>query len=211
MRKCGAPKGNTNGKGNKGHVLSLATRRKMSLARKGKHYSKLKEKMCLVALDVQNRPEVREEMRRKMVGNTYGHCNKDKPKPAGFGERLSLVLKGRPSGQKGISKPEGFGKRVSLALREYYFNPFAIMFPEDYGFYLSTEWIRIRKRILERDNYTCRDCEKQNCKLDVHHKIPRKVSHDDSDENLLSLCDSCHKKAEMLYYRNYKEEPRCQL
>jgi len=65
-------------------------------------------------------------------------------------------------------------------------------------------WIRTRKEVRLRDNYTCGICgitEKEIGKaLDVHHIKPYRLF-DDSEEansinNLISLCPSCHHREE---------------
>jgi len=58
-------------------------------------------------------------------------------------------------------------------------------------------WNRIRKIALERDNYTCQNCNKDNKRLIVHHKdhrgmnLPYSQMNNDLD-NLVSLCYGCH-------------------
>lgn len=61
-----------------------------------------------------------------------------------------------------------------------------------------------RMKCLERDNFTCRKCRldgKLEGDFDVHHIRPFRRSLDDSVENLITLCASCHKKADNQYLR----------
>ena len=55
-------------------------------------------------------------------------------------------------------------------------------------------WNKIRARILERDNYTCRICHCSACdsdrKLNVHHIDYRRANNE--DDNLITLCMTCH-------------------
>lgn len=65
-----------------------------------------------------------------------------------------------------------------------------------------TEWKnKIRPAILERDEYTCKRCgaNQETAIIHVHHIIPWSVSEDNSQENLISLCVSCHKFVEENY------------
>ncbi|RBW70803.1 RNA-guided endonuclease IscB [Bacillus taeanensis] len=45
---------------------------------------------------------------------------------------------------------------------------------------------------LMRDDFTCQDCRKKQCRLEVHHIIPRRLQGSDSIHNLITLCSSCH-------------------
>ena len=66
--------------------------------------------------------------------------------------------------------------------------------------YNSAKWERKRKSILRRDGYMCRECKRYGRRVPattVHH-----IKHADefpelfySDDNLISLCASCHNKA----------------
>ena len=59
-------------------------------------------------------------------------------------------------------------------------------------------WKQIADEIRIRDKNTCQLCglEGNGKKLPVHHKIPFKISKDNSPENLITICQSCHMKAE---------------
>jgi len=50
---------------------------------------------------------------------------------------------------------------------------------------------QLRQRVLERDNWRCQNC---GCaeNLEVHHKTLRSQHGDDSEPNLITLCNSCH-------------------
>ena len=50
-----------------------------------------------------------------------------------------------------------------------------------------------RGTILHRDNYTCQCCGKKNCRLEVHHIKFRSNGGTDDEENLITLCEDCHK------------------
>ena len=50
-----------------------------------------------------------------------------------------------------------------------------------------------RSAILHRDGYTCQCCGKKNCRLEVHHIIFRSNGGTDDEENLITLCEDCHK------------------
>ena len=70
--------------------------------------------------------------------------------------------------------------------------------PNDYG----PGWAQIRDRVRARDQYTCQVCGavETNRQHDVHHKVPFRTfpSFVEANrlENLITLCPSCHRKAE---------------
>lgn len=57
-------------------------------------------------------------------------------------------------------------------------------------------WQQLRKRILLRDSGLCQLClalDKITAARDVDHIVPKEEGGTDDDENLQSLCRSCHK------------------
>jgi 5-methylcytosine-specific restriction endonuclease McrA len=52
----------------------------------------------------------------------------------------------------------------------------------------------LRQQILRRDSWRCQSCGTMS-NLEVHHKQFRSHSGDDSEENLITLCNACHSVA----------------
>jgi hypothetical protein len=51
--------------------------------------------------------------------------------------------------------------------------------------------------VRARDNYTCQLCFTKNPSvIEEHHIIPRRLQGPDTPDNLITLCQSCHKKAD---------------
>jgi len=48
------------------------------------------------------------------------------------------------------------------------------------------------RKVLQRDGWRCQGCGAMH-HLQVHHKEFRSHSGDDSEENLITLCNHCHK------------------
>ena len=58
--------------------------------------------------------------------------------------------------------------------------------------YLTYKWRKLRKKILERDNYICQSCgEKANA---VDHIIPVALNGIDDENNLRAICKKCNSK-----------------
>jgi 5-methylcytosine-specific restriction endonuclease McrA len=55
----------------------------------------------------------------------------------------------------------------------------------------SVSYERLRQQVLHRDAWRCQSCGSM-LNLEVHHKQFRSHSGDDSEENLITLCASCH-------------------
>ena len=61
------------------------------------------------------------------------------------------------------------------------------------------DWVRLnpesyevlRQQVLRRDDWRCQSCGTMS-NLEVHHKQFRSQSGDDSEENLITLCTTCH-------------------
>ena len=50
---------------------------------------------------------------------------------------------------------------------------------------------RLHQQILRRDGWRCQSCGTMS-NLEVHHKQFRSHSGHDSEENLITLCSTCH-------------------
>ncbi len=49
----------------------------------------------------------------------------------------------------------------------------------------------LRNQVLRRDGWRCQSCGTM-CNLQVHHRTLRSHSGEDSEENLITLCNACH-------------------
>ena len=70
---------------------------------------------------------------------------------------------------------------------------------KEQAFYKTTIWKQIRKMVLIRDEYLCKDCmriHKITPAQTVHHIIPLKIMWNQRTNkiNLISLCESCHQE-----------------
>lgn len=57
------------------------------------------------------------------------------------------------------------------------------------------EWMKLAEQVRARDNDVCQYCGKCFAR-DVHHLIPYSRTQDNSLENLITLCKSCHRIVE---------------
>jgi 5-methylcytosine-specific restriction endonuclease McrA len=62
-------------------------------------------------------------------------------------------------------------------------------------------WNKIRLDILKRDNYTCQLCGKiGDSRLHIHHIEKKNQNGPDTEDNLITVCPSCHPKADHNLY-----------
>jgi 5-methylcytosine-specific restriction endonuclease McrA len=59
-----------------------------------------------------------------------------------------------------------------------------------------SNWQTIRLQILQRDNYACYYCGAVGCPLEVHHKFPREFGGEDTEDNLIAVCEQYHPVAQ---------------
>jgi hypothetical protein len=52
----------------------------------------------------------------------------------------------------------------------------------------------VKAYVLARDKHTCQKCHKKNVKLNAHHIIHRADGGTDRPDNLITLCEDCHRK-----------------
>ncbi len=64
-------------------------------------------------------------------------------------------------------------------------------------------WQKKRLEIMQRDKWQCVSCMDNNSELHVHHlKYSTEMPWDELDENLITLCSSCHKAIHYLTSSN---------
>lgn len=111
--------------------------------------------------------------------------NKGKQRNVTWGANLSKALKGK-------KKSMEHRRKLSLSKRGKKNHFWKGGVTSAYLQRLSgIEWDEKRKARLKMDGYRCQICGKFT-KLEVHHIIPWRISHDDSLENLMSVCRPCH-------------------
>ena len=62
-------------------------------------------------------------------------------------------------------------------------------------------WSMIRQTVLERDNYCCQICDGlKGTTLHIHHILKRVEGGTDHLDNLITVCNRCHKSADTKFY-----------
>lgn len=61
--------------------------------------------------------------------------------------------------------------------------------------YRGKGWLSAREQARRRDGYKCQKCGATK-HLEVHHIVPYRLTQDNSLDNLITLCHTCHEKVE---------------
>ncbi len=62
----------------------------------------------------------------------------------------------------------------------------------------SPSFRKVKRMVLERDGYRCQICGTGK-DLSVHHIIPYRISKRDDPDNLITVCNSCHARMDMMF------------
>jgi endogenous inhibitor of DNA gyrase (YacG/DUF329 family) len=175
---------------NYGKCCSEETKKKMSDAQKGKnnhnygkHPSEETKKKMSDAKKGENNPNygkhLSDEIRKKLSDAEKGEKNHN------YGKHPSEETRKKMSdAKKGENHPNYKG---GISIKE---------FKDTHGLE-PEEWKKLAQEIRIRDKFICQYCGKKNA-TDVHHIIPRRMGIDNSPDNLITLCRSCHRKIEYL-------------
>ena len=164
------------------------------------------ERIEAFAAQVEVRNDVKKLMdERRMLRRN--RRNRLRRRPARFNNRAGSTRKGRYAPST-ISRVAAHIKAISLALSILLiwciilevgeFDTQKLENPEIHG----TQYQEGQKKGFEntkryvfwRDNYTCQHCGKSNTVLNAHHIIFRSNGGTDRPDNLITLCEDCHKK-----------------
>lgn len=219
-------------KSNLGKKKSIETRIKIGLASKGRKISE-SHKQALIKSNI-GRVKSDEEKRKIGIGNSIALKGRT-PKSAfkkGFtpwnkgltkeDERVkknikNWTMKGRTMPKEIREKQSEIMKRLIHEDNNYKNKGLFKVGQKPWNYYdgksqernysiNGDDWDAIRNLILCRDEFRCQHCGKTDGRLHIHHKVPFMMSFDNSLNNLITLCPSCHTKEDMRILRERKKD-----
>lgn len=103
-------------------------------------------------------------------------------------------------GQSPMKRPEVAAKvsAAKMGEKNFMYNKFGDKNPMWKGgkiTYRGRGWVGIKNQVIRRDGNKCRRCGSTKL-LQVHHIVPYRYTQDNSFENLVTLCASCHMAVE---------------
>lgn len=113
----------------------------------------------------------------------------------------------KPPPRKGVVLSEEIKRKMSASHRGVKWEGHVYKTINDYRH--SNEWHGIRKQIYKRDNWICQVCGIKchgKIKIQCHHIVPYRVTQDNSESNLITLCAKCHMKEEKKYHKKLNEQ-----
>ena len=165
-----------------------------------KNNKRTNKHFCSVECSIKNRqkglsPEHKENISKSLKG---------KPLSDELKQKLSNAKKGKPI-KHFIENSEEIRNKISKALtgkpqpwnrgeNHFNYNPNS-QHKERNVAYGRVEYKNWRKKVFERDNYTCQRCGKRGVELNAHHTIPWAINEKEryNIENGITLCIECHK------------------
>lgn len=172
----------------KGEKLSKETKRKISLANKGK------KKPSLIG----NTNGFKKGQKSYMKGRNHSEESKNKMSKSRKG--VPSPLKGRKRGlvPKSVFKkkctPWNKGIKYEAITGENHWNWKGGIHYR----HRNHDWKLIRQEVLINYDFKCLHCGREE-NIQVHHKIPYSEVKEHKFDNLIPLCPSCHMKEEWKY------------
>lgn len=161
----------------------------------------------------ESQTELRDDIKPKMDRRRAfrrGRRNKLRYRPKRFNNRKASKRKERYNPTL-ISKFQGHTREIefiesilpisSTVLEVGEFDPHLLQDPTlayhkwDYAKGELYQQENFKQAAKARDDYKCQYCGKKNCRLEVHHLLPRSRGRSDKLENLITLCSDCHRLA----------------
>lgn len=164
--------------------------------------------------DIKIRNDIADKMKRREKYRRNRRNRKTRHRPARWLNRRNSIKNGRFSPTM-VSKFHSHEKEIEfvksilpiskLVIEAGAFNPHLMKNPalaneniKHWGYQKGANYgfENTKAKVLARDNYTCQCCKdkkrKKSDKLEIHHIIYKSSGGSDEEDNLITLCSTCH-------------------
>ena len=172
---------------------TVYSKRKISEANKVSQIGKL------VSEETRKKISKANKNRKILWANKISKSNKGRIITKGWRDKISKSSIGRKLSEETKNKMKG---RIPW---NYIDGRSKLLGPARYG----DDWEAIRMLVYKRDNFTCQECgitmNETKRAHHIHHIVPFLQSFDNSPNNLITLCPSCHKRIESQIMKELKK------
>lgn len=149
--------------------------------------------ICLYSSEIELRQDIKKKMKRRVAYRRTRRSRKTRYRKARFLNRKS-DRKFTPTMKSKIESHYREIRRVSKLLTVSDWIIVKTSTKKDYKGPKDLEWLNLQRQTFERDRFKCTYCRgKSKCyELHAHHLVFRSEGGEDSLENLVTLCKTCH-------------------
>lgn len=148
---------------------------------------------CLYSSEVELRQDISKKMKRRSIYRRNRRNRKTRYREPRFFNRRSNQ-RFNPTMRSKLESHAREIKRVSklLSISSWVFVKNSTK--KDYVGPKNLEWLNLQRQVFERDNFKCTHCKgrSKSFELHAHHLILRSEGGEDTLENLITLCKTCH-------------------
>lgn len=148
---------------------------------------------CIYSAEIELRQDISKKMKRRSNYRRARRVRKLRYRECRFENRKSN-RKLTPTLRSKLESHQREIQRVEKILPILSWTVVRNSIKEDYIGFKDLEWLNLQRQVFERDNFKCRNCNgrSKDFELHAHHIKDRTKGGEDSLENLVTLCKTCH-------------------
>ena len=149
---------------------------------------------CVYSAEIEIRKDISKRMKRRNSYRRTRRNRKTRYRKCRFLNRKS-DRRFNPTMRSKLESHEREVKRVEKILPLSNWIIVKNSVKKDYQGPKDLEWLNLQRQVFERDNFKCRHCKGKlkSYELHGHHLIHREYGGEDTLENVVTLCQICHK------------------
>jgi len=148
---------------------------------------------CVYSAEIEIRQDIPKRMKRRSGYRKNRRNRKTRYRKCRFLNRKS-DRRYTPTMRSKLESHEREVKRVEKILSVSNWIIIKNSIKKDFKGFKDLEWLNLQRQVFERDNFKCRHCKgkSKSYELHGHHLIHRENGGEDTLENVVTLCKTCH-------------------